>query len=203
VQFFISIYKTNFKGWYINEKTTKVIKRLSLSLALGLLLLNNLLGQNPNFPVGSRAVGMGDASITLDDVWGIFNNPAGIIGVENATIATSFENRFGLEGLNLITAAFVQPTKIGNFGLGVYRFGDELFNQTKITAGYAHQIGIVSLGGRVNLLQYFTEGFDPQNMLTFDFGGIGQITPQLFFGAYVTNINQARIARNEDERVPT
>lgn len=181
---------------------------IRLLIVLSLILIcstnNQVKAQNPNYPVGSRAVGIGDASATIADMWSIFNNPGGMAGVEHINAAASFENRYGLEGLNLMTAGITIPVKkAGNFGLGIYRFGDEIYNQQKVSLGHAIQLGIVSLGTRVSLLQYYVEGFEPRFVPTIDFGGIGRITPKLFFGAYVTNINQARISSNEDERVPT
>lgn len=39
--------------------------------------------------------------------------------------------------------------------------------------------------------------------VSFDFGGITQLTPQIFVGAYITNLTQSKLLGANGQRVPT
>ena len=51
-------------------------------------------------PAGSRSRAMGDASVTLQDVWAYHHNPAAIVGIKKVAFGISYENRFLLKTLH-------------------------------------------------------------------------------------------------------
>ena len=153
--------------------------------------------------MGARAQAMGYASACLFDTWALHNNIAGLSKIKRATGAFSYHAIPSAKFFNRIAAGFSLPVKPGAAGVGVFRFGDDLYNEQVLSAGFANSFGLASLGFKVNYLQYRAEGFDPHTAFTVDFGGIATLTPQLSFGAYVVNINQPRINRLTGERIPT
>jgi hypothetical protein len=106
-----------------------------------------------------------------------------------------------LIGANRAAAAFAIPIKIGVIGTGVYKFGDDLYNEQVLSAGFSNQFGIAALGAQVNYTQYRTEGFGSKGVWSINMGGIAELTPKLLIGAYILNINQPAI--NEQEKLPT
>ncbi|NJN41387.1 MAG: hypothetical protein HC811_03260 [Flammeovirgaceae bacterium] len=68
--------------------------------------------------------------------------------------------------------------------------------------GYSSSFGIASLGIRLNYIQYRAEGFETQDYLTFDFGGVTRLTDQLTIGAFIKNINQPLLSDFGNERIP-
>lgn len=151
--------------------------------------------------MGAKANGIGYATATLFDEWGIFNNTAGIAKIENLTAAFAYDIHPALPGANRTAAVVSIPISTGVIGTGVYRFGDNLYNEQILTAGYSNQLGIAALGVKVNYIQYQTEGFGSKGLVTLSLGGIATLTPHLSVGAYITNINQPSL--NETEKLPT
>lgn len=159
---------------------------------------------NDQVPIGARAAGLSNASTCIADVWSMNNNISGIARLEKAEIGAYAENRFSMKAFS--TVALVGAMKIGKtgaIGAELYRFGDKLYNEQRLGFGYAHQIGQVSLGLKADLLQVHVEEFGTKRVVALSFGGQGEFVPGLVVGAHVYNLNQAKLADFEDERVPT
>lgn len=159
--------------------------------------------QGGKYDLGARSAGLATASVTISDSWSMFNNIAGITEVDGPTSALSYQNRFSVSALNTMGAAFIQPTSFGHLGISLFRFGDELFNEQKIGFAFADEIGIVSLGFGVNYLQINIEGVGRRAILPIEFGGIATLHEKFVIGAHITNINQAKVSRTNNERLPT
>ncbi|QCR24447.1 hypothetical protein [Pontibacter sp. SGAir0037] len=157
-----------------------------------------------DIPAGARAAALGNASVTLPDIWGLHNNVAGIARLEQAQFGVYTENRFGMRALSTVALQAVYPTaSYGNYGLSLSRFGDELFSQQHIGLGLGHKLGQFSLGGKVDVWQVAVQGYGSRKAVALSVGGQAEIVPDLNFGAYAYNINQAKLAEFEDERLPT
>ena len=144
---------------------------------------------------------MADASVTLNDAWSIFNNIGGLHGVDKLHALAFFENNYGISAFNTYGAAIVIPASWGVTGLKARHFGDQIFAQNDLGLGISNQFGLVSLGVRVNYVSFKAEGLEAQDAFTIDFGGVAEITPELFFGASIFNLNQASMT--EGETLPT
>lgn len=101
-----------------------------------------------------------------------------------------------------MAAVYTTPFKWGTPSLGLFRFGDDLYSEQALSIGFGNQVGISSLGIKVNLIQYRATGFGTSAALSIDFGGITELTEKLSIGAYITNLTQSRMGQN-DERLPT
>lgn len=151
--------------------------------------------------MGARANGVGLSSSCLSDQWSIFNNPAGLAGVKNSVLASTYIHHPSIASFNTVAAIFATPLKLGALGIGVYRFGDDLYNEQVLTTGYSNTFGIASLGIKLNYLQYQAEGFGNKAVASISFGGIAQLTPQFQIGAYINNITQPEVT--DYDRLPT
>lgn len=171
-------------------------------LAFGFFFINSF-GQNGLTQIGARPAAMGYAYATEADAWSFFSNPGGLGQLNELSSFFAYENKYGVEGFNSMGAGLVSNLAIGSFGVGAFRFGDDLYNEQAVAFGYGNKFGIASLGIKANYLQYNIEGLDSRGVLMIDFGGIATITDQLIFGAYIRNINQAQVSELEDERAPT
>ncbi len=153
--------------------------------------------------MGARAAATGYSSLTLKDEWAVFNNPGGLSGVDNKTIAFSYDFRPLFTSANRTAAVFASPiNRMGVIGIGLYRFGDELYNEQIISTAFSNQFGLASLGIKVNYVQLNVEGFGRKGLLGIDFGGIATISPQLNVGASIQNINQMKVSRLDNEYMP-
>ncbi len=176
---------------------------LPLVVSLLLCLAFQAQAQSTSTLMGSRASGMAYASATLSDEWALHNNIAGLAGVEHITAAFTYDALPAFTPFNKTAASVVVPATVGVVGLGVYRFGDDLYNEQVLSLGYANTFGLASLGVKVSYIQYNAEGFGRHDAVTISAGGIATLSPQLQVGAYITNINQPFIVEEENERMPT
>ena len=177
---------------------------------------------------GARAAAFGNASVALaGEVWSMGNNVAGLSEMQRPTVGFYAENRYFSPALNVgaltvalplgraAGAAATGPTgaaplavrtwaRHGVVAVEVQRFGGTLYNETRLGVGYGYRFGQISLGGRVDVLQASIEGLGSRRVLLGTLGGQIEVVPQrLSFGASLYNLGQARLARYQDERVPT
>lgn len=184
--------------------TTCKRPKLKYILTYFFLLVNSLLfAQNGISQLGARPAAMGYAYATESDSWTIYNNPGGIGKLREVSALFAYENKYSIPGLSVMGAGFITRLPLGTAGLSVFRFGDDLYNEQMMSLSYGNQFGIASLGIRANYLQYTIEGFGNKGIVSIDFGGIAHVTENLIFGAFIRNINQAKVADLADERAPT
>lgn len=171
---------------------------------LYLLLLycsGHTFAQSVSTQIGARANGIGYASASLFDVWGTFNNPSGAAKLEHVTTGFTYDLHPTPAGANRTAAAVAVPLRIGVITGGAYRFGDDLYNEHIISTGFASKFGLASLGAQINYVQYSATGFGTKGVVSFNLGGIAELTPQLLAGAYIINVNQPKISG--EEKLPT
>jgi len=179
-----------------------MLRSIGLFLILSVVKIGN--AQSISTLMGARSAGMGFASSGLADEWSLFNNIGTIGSQENMSVAAAYEIRTQLKNANRMAFAFNAPVRWGVSSIGVFRFGDELYNEQIISGGFGNKFGIASLGVKVNYIQYHADGFGTQSTFSVDFGGVAQLTDQLSIGAYITNLNQAHINTDfSSEQIPT
>lgn len=144
---------------------------------------------------------MGYASAALFDSWGVFNNIAGTAMTQNVSGSFTYDLRPALQGANRTAATLTVPSKLGVISAGMFRFGDDLYNEQLVTAGIANKFGLAALGAQATCIQYRTEGFGNRTAWSFNLGGIAQLAHQLSVGAYIVNVLQPNIS--ESEKLPT
>ena len=112
----------------------------------------------------------------------------------------------GAEGAAPSLSPAPAPTwaRNGVVALEAQRFGGVLYNETRVGVGYAYRFGQISLGARADMLQVSIEGLGSRRMVLGTLGGQIEIVPRrLSFGASLYNLNQAKLANYQAERVPT
>jgi hypothetical protein len=170
---------------------------------LTIFCVNQTSAQSVSTLIGARQAGMGNASSNSTDEWSLFANIGGIGKISQKSVAFAYEANPSLIGANRMAAVFNTNLTWGGLSLGAFRFGDALYSEQLLSIGFGNQIGITSLGGKVNYIQYRAEGFGAQSTFSIDFGGITQLTKLVSIGAYITNITQSSLPTKEDERLPT
>lgn len=187
-------------------------KRYALIFLLLLTSLRTLAQGNGPGIRGARAAALGYASATLTDVWAAGNNAAGLGQLTQPEVGFYAENRFLLPGFNTVALAVALPlgevvdnhVRHGVVGFEAQRFGNKLYAEQRLGAAYGYRGGLVSVGARLDVLQVSIEGLGSRRALAVSLGGQAEIVPKkLVFGACLYNLNQARLARYQDERVPT
>ena len=169
---------------------------------------------NDNYGIGARSGAIGNASVTLSDIWSAHHNQAGLAGVSSLQAGVFYENRFGIKELGLKAATVAMPVpgiSSGVFGLSFSQFGYSLYNDTKIGLGYAKQLGKkYSVGIQVNYMQtQMGEDHGSAGAITAEAGLIAELITNLYFGVHVFNPTRAKITDYKiqetvfSERAPT
>jgi hypothetical protein len=151
--------------------------------------------------IGARANALGYSAACQQGSWSIFGNPAGLASVDQAESIFTYESMPGFQSFNRMAAGVALPVKFGVAGAGIYRFGDNLFNEQVLSTTFANTMGLASLGLRGNIIQYNAEGFGTKRLFTLSVGGLVQFTPWLWVGAFIINVNQPEI--ESGQHVPT
>lgn len=170
-------------------------------------------------PLGARAQALGGAATTLGgEVWAAANNPAGLGTLTQPTAGAYLENRYLIPSLNVAAAALAlplgpveaatagQPARAarGVLALGGQRFGGALYSEARVGAAYGYRLGVVSVGGRLDVLQVRLQDLGSRLAPVVSLAGQAELLPgHLTLGAYLYNLTQARLATYQDERMPT
>lgn len=178
-------------------------KNLTIVLLLTFSAAKLANAQSSSTQMGSRAAGLGYASAVLSDEWSLFNNAGGLGKAKQTSAAFAYEIKPALTGANRMAASALAHLKPGTLGIGVFKFGDDLYSEQMASVGFGNQIGNTSLGAKINYVQYRAEGFGTSKTVSVDFGGITTLTPQIQIGAYITNLTQSKLSGASSERLPT
>jgi len=163
------------------------------------------LAQTSDLPVGARAAGMANASVALTDIWAIHHNQAALAGLEQAGVATYYENRFLISDLNLQSVVAALPTpKAGTFGLSYSRFGNKLYNQSRYGLAYAKKLfPFLSVGLQLSYLTtVLAENYGSRGSFIAEIGLLSQVSPKLRVGFHAFNLTRTALADAFDERLP-
>ena len=168
------------------------------------LCLMALSGQAQAPRIGARSAGLGHAAVTMRDAGAVFANISGVAQVKQPSLWAGYENRFGFSaGLHAVAAGFIQPTRYGTGSLSVYRFGDALYSQHRLSLGLSHRIEQFNMGIRLSEHQYHIESFGTRFRTVIDIGGQALLSPQLIVGMQLLNITQASLSDENNEKIPT
>jgi len=151
-------------------------------------------------------------------MWAVANNAAGLGRLTQPTASVYAENRYLIPSLNVAAVALALPVGVvepaagglparashGVVGFEAQRFGGILYKEVRVGAAYGYQLGVVSVGGRLDALQVSLQDLGSRRTLAASLGGQAEVLPErLTFGVYLYNITQAKLADYQDERVPT
>lgn len=180
------------------------MKKLLLLFALPLLCFSVKAG-NENYTIGARQAGLANAGVCITDIWAVYHNQAALAGLNDMAAAVYYENRFMVKQLNMQGAAFALPTKSGVFGVSFSRFGYSLYNESKYGLAYAKNFGEnFSAGVQLNYVSTsIGEGYGSRGAFTAELGLRAQLAKGFFVGFHAYNVNRAKMANYNNERIPT
>ncbi|XOV90897.1 MAG: hypothetical protein ACFHWX_11875 [Bacteroidota bacterium] len=152
------------------------------------IISTSYLSAQENYNLGARSNALAGASLTINDAWSNLNNIGTIGRVESTTGAITYQNRYNIPEFMVLGVSYIQPLNWFNAGMSFYRFGNDLFSEQKAGLAIGNKIQMVSLGFGANLIQYRIEGLGSWQYWVFEFGGVAQLTDQIFIGAHIFNM---------------
>lgn len=173
-----------------------------------LLLIFLLLALKSNAQIlngGSRSSALGDASITLNDVWAFQNNPAALADIRHFEIGVAYQNRFLLADLNYQSLACAIPIKKGTVSFGGNVEGFSEYRAYKAGVGYSMQLSEKFYAGvQVNYLGIqLPSVYGSTHNVSGDLGLYVKITKNWKMGAVVQNLTRTKKSEFRDERFRT
>ena len=156
--------------------------------------------------IGSRAHALGGAVLGINDAFSAYNNPGAFGAMEETQLGISVENRFLLLELLSQSLAFGYHTeKAGNFGIHFQQSGFSLYREMQ--AGFTYGMKFFdNFSGGVSLNYHriqLGDIYGAKNSFSAGLGLFYKLNDQLNFGMRVMNINRARLADYDNERLPT
>ena len=182
-----------------------MVNRAIITFTLIMIIISSCFASGENWAIGGRSAGMANASVTLNDLWAIHNNQAGLSEIKNISAGIYYENLYGLKELGLKSGAAVLPTKSGVFGISLSYFGYSQYNENKIGLAYAKSFGNkFSAGIQLDYLStHIAENYGNTSAIAAEIGLLYKINKKINIGAHVYNPTRTKIADYNDERVPT
>ena len=151
---------------------------------------------------GARSAALGNASVSLSDVWSVNNNQAGLGYLKKFSAGVYYENRFLLKELNLKSAVIALPTKDGTFALSINSFGFSLYSQNKYALAYGKTFGEkFSAGMQMDCFTTkFAEGYGKLNEFAVEMGIQAKPINKLIIGMHIFN---PRLSKAPEDGIPT
>ena len=152
--------------------------------------------------MGAREVALGQSGTAIKgSLWSVFGNAA-LMDQNEASVSFFGIRYYGFASLTDMAAAISLPTKVGVVGAGVYRYGDDLFNESRIRIAYKNSFHGFHYGAVVNYNHVsIGGGYGSAGAFGLDVGIAAAITEGIWIGARATNINRPAY-RGSDEELP-
>ncbi len=181
----------------------KAVKLAGLAFLL-MFITKGVLAQSV-WSYHGRFAGMGNASVMLYDVWGVYNNQAGLAKLESTELAVNYENKFGLSQIGTQSGVLGVPTKFGTFAGTYRRYGYTDYSENNLGLAYARTLGqYISVGIQFDYLFYHqSSGYDNTGAFLLQVGIIAHPVENLQIGAQIYNPTMTTLINYDDEPVNT
>lgn len=155
--------------------------------------------------IGADNKACGNILLNQNNVWSCFNHAASMTLIDKPCFGLLAERKFNINNFQTYSLAFIYPLKQQKIiGIGTYRFGDELFNFSRINLSFAKKIGLFSIGVSSEILQWHIEDHASTYKSIINLGGQAIIIKdKLWFGTNVINLLQPQLTNYKNELVPS
>ncbi|MCK5034241.1 MAG: hypothetical protein KAS18_11420 [Calditrichia bacterium] len=174
----------------------KKIRLVVLAVCVVLLFYTNGSTAFEKSEIGAAQIAMGNAGVAVFySPHIVYYNPALLFLSDNLQIVMTYQNYYGLHDLNEIDISSSFPLGDFGFSLALNRFGNEYYQEVKITAGSGFEIAkdcALGISTQCYFLRIHNYGQEMSWGINMSF--FYNLLPGLSVGALATNINQPEIA---------
>jgi hypothetical protein len=158
-----------------------------------------------HLPTSARFAGMGNAGITLADLWCVGSNQAGLAGLEKPVAGAYYQQHWLAPDLAMQGLAFALPHGKSTFAISANSFGNTLYAQRSFGLAYAMRLDDgLRVGVQLDYLNLrLGEGYGSVGTMTAELGVQARLTEKLWIGAHLYNPNRAKLGGPYDEKTPT
>lgn len=178
------------------------IKRITITF---LFLCFNIHSHGTDWTIGARSAGIGNASVTLTDVWSIQNNQAGLAYLEGFSAGCSYMNYFGMKEFSLKSVALVFPVAGNVLGVSATRFGDISYSESKAGLAFARKFGSkFSAGVQLDVAStHFAEDYGDAVKIIGELGFRYSLNTKFIIAGHISNPAHSRYNKDAVDRIPT
>lgn len=155
--------------------------------------------------LGARSIALGQAATALpNSEWAVFENPA-MLDEQRPAVSFFAIRYYGLAELTDLAAVVSSPVGFGVIGAGAHRYGDDLYNESRIRLVYKNSFQNFHYGAAVTYNHVVQGGgYGSVGAVGIDVGVAARIISTLWIGAKATNINQPKYGQinDIDENLP-
>jgi hypothetical protein len=159
---------------------------------------------NDNYPSGARAGGMGNAAVTLCDVWANFYNQAILTELDRTSFGLHHEMRYGMHQLAISAFAISTRAGGGTLGLCASSFGYSGFRENKTGLSYSLKL-FKGISAGVQL-EYLTmrsaDGSPKSKAFTFELGILAELSREIRLGVHIFNPANIHYNGSRGEPIP-
>lgn len=151
---------------------------------------------------GAKQIALSNSDIAVsDNVFALFNNPAGLAQIEHSEIGVFISpSPFGLSELKNAYGAFSYPMNSVTIAIGGMVYGFELYKESKISLGLSYNYqDIFYLGTTINYENISIKNYGSRGSAVFDLGLLAILTDDLHFGFSYKNITHTSFSSDTDE----
>lgn len=150
---------------------------------------------------GAREQSLGNAIVALNNsIYAIYYNPANIYSENKYVISTSYRNFYSLPGIYQADIVLNIPSFGLNSAFAASKFGNHLYSEIQIGAGTSYKLSNhLSLG--LSFQGYFLsiKNYGNTQNWGLNVGFQYEFYEQLSIGAQITNINNSKIGKINEE----
>lgn len=164
-----------------------------------------LLHSQNTWSYNGKFAGMANSSVMLYDIWGVYNNQAGLANIDGIEIAANYENKFGLKETGTQSGVIGISTKTGVWGASFRRYGYSQYSENNVAITYSRNLGkYISAGLQFDYL-FYNQNSDYKNYGAFliETGIIAKPIDNFFIGFHVYNPTRVKLNNYNNQRVNT
>ncbi|MGB4774894.1 MAG: hypothetical protein WBP45_06970 [Daejeonella sp.] len=137
---------------------------------------------------GARFVSMAESGVSLQDVWSLTQNQAGLASLIRPALALAYEKRFIESELSTQTAIFALPYKHNVFGISFQQYGFSAYKEQKAGFTYARKFGnTLYTALNFNYHQIKITNYGSAQTYSLEAGIQYQFSKNLVFGTHISN----------------
>lgn len=151
---------------------------------------------------GAKDIALSNSSSPVsDDVFSLFNNPAGLSETINRQLGFYYSPApFGFTEMANGFAVYSEPFNWGAISAGAMTYGFKLYKETKISLGGSYKYSEnFFIGGTVNYHNVSIERYGSASAFYMNAGSILYLNQWLRTGFYIQNINNASFKKYKDQ----
>jgi hypothetical protein len=178
------------------------VKRRKYLIIISLLFFYAELRATEINGLGTKAIAMANAFVALsDNCWGIYYNPAGLKTMHDVQCSAFIvPAQFGLQELATRALAVTIPFSLGAVGVGVSKFGYDLYSETAVELAFARRLDEKIAAGlgveynRTDIARYGTAG-----CMLMHIGLLVQVSDNIWSGFCAHNVTAAVLGTTREK----